>query len=552
MRKTTLSLILLLLSVAGIAAGEPPGREDLLRRVEADFQEVSGLWERQEYAGAVKILEGLAALPGVDELGNARSTILYNLGCGYSLLGEADRALEALRGAVDAGYSDAERLVDDPDLESVRSDPRFDALLDRMKAAHRRWDSPVFRSPYRENLSDDEKTAGLARVWAEVKYGFVHFDRVPRLDWDRVCFEALPEVRATRTTVDYYRVLLKLCAKLEDGHTTVNVPNEVFRRMYSRPAIDTRRIDGRVYVVSVLDDSLGEQGLRPGLEILSVDGVPVEEYARTRIAPYHSASSPQGAEAGTYSYYLLCGDPEKNVDLELRDETGAVIPVSLPRSYHRIQTLRDPIEFRMVGDRIGYLAVNTLGDRALVAAFDSLFTGLGETDALIIDLRQNAGGNGDVGYDLLAHLTGQPFKTVGGKLRRYDPFHRTQGRAQDWKEVPSTDWPPAETGRYSKPVALLVGPLTGSAAEDFSAAFAAMNRGPLIGSPTAGTTGQPLVYPLPGGGNGIVCVLHVTAPDGSEFIGTGIQPTVAVRATIEDLRAGRDAVLEAALRILGE
>jgi len=550
MRKPTFFLILLLLSVAGIAAGEPPGREDLQRRVEADYGKVSGLWEHHEYAEAVKILEGLAALPGLDELGNARSTILYNLGCGYSLLGETDRALDALRGAVDAGYSDAEGLRNDPDLEPVRSDPRFASLLEQAKAEQRRWDSPVFRAPYRENLSEDDKIAGLARVWAEVKYGFVHFGRVPRLDWDRVCFEALPEVRASRSTADYYRVLKKICARLEDGHTTVHVPDELFSRMYSRPAIETRRIDGRVYVVGVLDDALSEQGVRPGLEILGVDGVPVEEYARTRVAPYHSASSPQGAEAGTYTYYLLCGDAGTNVDLDLRDEAGAVSSVSLPRSFHRVQSFREPYAFRVIPGGIGYLAVNTFGNRALVAAFDSLFTAVGETDALVIDLRRNAGGDGDVAYALLGHLTDEPFKTVQGKVRRYDPFHRTRGRAQDWMKLPPMDWPPADGGWYSKPVAVLIGSRTGSAAEDFCAAFAAMKRGPLIGSATAGTTGQPLTFPLPGGGTGLVCVYHATAPDGSEFIGTGIQPTVPVRTSIEDVRAGRDPGLEAALRIL--
>ncbi len=46
------------------------------------------------------------------------------------------------------------------------------------------------------------------------------------------------------------------------------------------------------------------------------------------------------------------------------------MPVSLPRSYHRNPALRDPIEFGVVGDRIGYLAVNIFGDPALVAACD--------------------------------------------------------------------------------------------------------------------------------------------------------------------------------------
>jgi len=77
--------------------------------------------------------------------------------------------------------------------------------------------------------------------------------------------------------------------------------------------------------------------------------------------------------------------------------------------------------------------------------------------------------------------------------------------------------------------------------------FDNMNRGLLIGSPTAGSTGQPLTFRLPGGGMARICVKRDTYPDGREFVGTGIAPQKLVVMTVDALRSGRDPVLERAV-----
>ena len=100
-------------------------------------------------------------------------------------------------------------------------------------------------------------------------------------------------------------------------------------------------------------------------------------------------------------------------------------------------------------------------------------------------------------------------------------------------------------------VALLIGPQTFSAAEDFSVAFDAMHRGPLIGRATGGSTGAPLYFPLPGGGSARVCAKHDTYPGGKEFVGVGIQPSVVVEPSVHDIQNGMDATLQKALTLLG-
>jgi len=59
----------------------------------------------------------------------------YNLACSYALLGMAELAFAALQRAVDNGYHWLDHLARDPDLKSLRRDPRFARLLRRVLRA---------------------------------------------------------------------------------------------------------------------------------------------------------------------------------------------------------------------------------------------------------------------------------------------------------------------------------------------------------------------------------------------------------------------------------
>ena len=77
-----------------------------------------------------------------------------------------------------------------------------------------------------------------------------------------------------------------------------------------------------------------------------------------------------------------------------------------------------------------------------------------------------------------------------------------------------------------------------------------MKRGKTIGEPTGGSTGQPLLFALPGGGKARICVKRDLFPDGREFVGKGIQPDISVAPTVSGIRSARDTVLEHALELL--
>lgn len=86
---------------------------------------------RGRYAEAVAAYERAFAA-GIPPGASTQGVAYYNLACAHARLGHTDAALENLGRAIDAGFTNRRTMSEDPDLASVRSDPRFVALLERL------------------------------------------------------------------------------------------------------------------------------------------------------------------------------------------------------------------------------------------------------------------------------------------------------------------------------------------------------------------------------------------------------------------------------------
>jgi adenylate cyclase len=58
--------------------------------------------------------------------------VLYNAACNFALLGETNNALDGLERAIEAGVAVGDWIKHDPDFESLRSHPRFQAIVMRI------------------------------------------------------------------------------------------------------------------------------------------------------------------------------------------------------------------------------------------------------------------------------------------------------------------------------------------------------------------------------------------------------------------------------------
>ena len=404
-------------------------------------------------------------------------------------------------------------------------------------------------------LPETQRLAGFARFWSEVKFNFPFFDKVPEVNWDQILIDYLPKVQQAKTDVEYYRVLMRCVALLKDNHTSVwgstgEAP--------CRPPIEIRAVEGKTVVVQVypadnvrspeLKAELLAAGMKPGDEITHIDGRPVPQILAEDIYPYIAASTPQGLDLNAYPR-LAKGENGSKVKMRVRGVQGEERDVSLTRGYYDFPKDKVPFLRELEGGIVQVNLDSFQSDR-VVKQFEEAFDKILRAKGLILDVRDNGGGNSGFGDSILSTLIDRPAKGFRWKTRQYLPMFRAFDQAELWFAGSPGTVEPSRGKHYQGPVVVLTGPATGSAAEDFVVVFQASGRGKVVGQRTNGSTGQILTVDLPGGGGFRVCTKWCSYPDGREFVGIGVIPDVEVNPTRRDIADGRDAVLEAALQVL--
>ncbi|HRF25775.1 MAG TPA: S41 family peptidase, partial [Ferruginibacter sp.] len=407
-----------------------------------------------------------------------------------------------------------------------------------------RFDSTIRR----ENLSTEEKLEGLSRVWQEARFNFANFDLVPNVQWDSLYRAYVNPVIASKDIHEYYNVLKQFNQHLRDGHSRVMEPPAYFFDRFGGLPIRFRYLSNKVVVYENLSDHNSLKTITPGLVLEKIDDIPVQEYIKRSISPYLHFSTPQDSMSRIYTYQLLSGKPGSSIKLAFTDKNNNQKIVYGVRT--RIDFSKRLLDFDELPGNIGHLTLHNFGSAEIVQQFDSLFARIQKTSALIIDVRYNGGGNSNYGHEILGYLTREPFLTNVSVMRSYHPSQRAWGGDPVKIDIQKDNWKPYRGKYYGKPVVLLIGPATYSAAEDFTGAFKANKFGMILGETTGGSTGQPLGYDLPGGGIGFICTKRDYMADGTEFVGTGIHPDVFVKPTLAGLQEGIDETLQAAINLL--
>ena len=102
----------------------------------------------------------------------------------------------------------------------------------------------------------------------------------------------------------------------------------------------------------------------------------------------------------------------------------------------------------------------------------------------------------------------------------------------------------------NSPVVILENADTASAAENFLVDFDNINRATIVGTPSYGSTGQPLSIDIPGGGKFCICTRWCLYPNGKEFINTGVIPHIYAGLSLNDYKNNFDSVFEKGMAVL--
>lgn len=406
----------------------------------------------------------------------------------------------------------------------------------------------------RKNKSDVSeatlRSLALARLWAGVKSNFVFYSRM-KADWDSLYVATLPQMLAAKDREECRRVMQRMIAHCNDGHTFV-------QGNISKPATPLllKMLEDRAYVDDVQSQVLVDMGIRRGMELTHINGIPVKEYGEKNVMPYAAASTNQWRNRITFeSYDLLRCAVGEGLRLDFvhdgRKKSVKYVGGSAPFDLLKQKPV---ISFTEIKKGIGLLTIRDFWRSNIREEFDKAFESISKTKALIVDIRGNGGGNSGNSEYILRHLTDKQIVSSSWKSPMYIPAFASWGRElEEYSSKGNVINPIVGKEAYTRPIVLLVDAGTFSAAEDFAVMFMGIRRGEVLGTPTGGSTGNGVRVTLfeDDGSFANICSKHDTAPDGTEFVGYGIRPTIVVGETYKShFKDKHDATMTKALEIL--
>jgi carboxyl-terminal processing protease len=417
-----------------------------------------------------------------------------------------------------------------------------------------------------ERISPAVALATFDSAWSRVRNA--HYDTAMHgIDWPRVREELRPKAERATTLGGLRAVLAEMLGRLGESHYGIirEEADEGLDTASSASKSDGQpgdvgvslRLLGNDVVVSrvVPGGPADRAGVKPGWIVDSVGSFTARRAAEWTARLLTSAERrqtpvrvPRAADAA------FDGAAGTTVRAAFRDGSGrrVVVPITrrvtpgeavyfpnLPTFLALLEYERRPLDGASGDACVGIIRFN-IWMTALADDFDRAVDAIRGCRGIVIDLRGNPGGLGFMvsgigGHFLDSTVSLGTMRTRAGELRFVVNPRRATSRGEPVRP-------------YAGSLAILVDPLTGSTSEVFAAGKQAIGRARVFGVTSAGQALPAMATRLPTGD----VLLHVTAdlvaPDGRRVEGRGVVPDELTPLRRDDLLAGHDAALEAAVR----
>lgn len=203
------------------------------------------------------------------------------------------------------------------------------------------------------------------------------------------------------------------------------------------------------------------------------------------------------------------------------------------------------IDYGVVGGRVGYMRYPSFEYGIGEGNLDAVLTYLANCDGLIIDVRDNGGGNISNIETLVARFIDN--RTLAGYIS-----HKT-GPGHDQFSEPRAFYyePAAGRSKWTKPVAVLTNRSTYSAANNFVAVMKHLPQVYIVGATTGGGSGMPFSSELPCGWAVRFSACPVLDAAGASTE-AGVSPSEGCEVDLDPVAAlsGRDTMLDKAIELL--
>ena len=202
------------------------------------------------------------------------------------------------------------------------------------------------------------------------------------------------------------------------------------------------------------------------------------------------------------------------------------------------------MKYRVLDDNIGYIRYESFLEGIGEGNLDDCLTYLALCRGLIIDIRNNGGGELTTAEKLAGRFVQE--KTLVSYMQ-----HKTGKGHNDFSSLEARYLEPSSNIRWHKPVCVLTNRSVFSAANDFAVMMHTLPNVKLVGDHTGGGSGMPMTNSLPNGWSVrySACPMYDAKKQQTEF---GIDPDVKVALTDEATAQGIDLIIEAARKVLSE
>jgi hypothetical protein len=200
------------------------------------------------------------------------------------------------------------------------------------------------------------------------------------------------------------------------------------------------------------------------------------------------------------------------------------------------------MRYRILDDNIGYIRYESFAYPVGESGLDDALSYMALCRGLIIDIRNNGGGNLTTAEMLAGRFVQE--KTLVSYLQ-----HKTGKGHNDFSALEARYLEPSSKIRWHKPVCVLTNRSVFSAANDFAVMMHALPNVKLVGDHTGGGSGLPMSSSLPNGWSVrfSACPMYDSNKQQTEF---GIDPDINVALTDEATAQGIDLIIEKARELL--
>jgi carboxyl-terminal processing protease len=388
-------------------------------------------------------------------------------------------------------------------------------------------------------------------VWKIVRD--THFDAsFDAAQWDRVRDELRPKALAAANAGELRAVLGVMLGRLGLSHFAVipgspDTPNAP-ANLNGQPGLDVRLIDRQV-VVSTVDPDGGAaaEGVKPGWIIDAVgpakiapliDAIPATTAERImQLEAWRAVQTRLRSSSGSSVTFVDAVGDRVTKTITRRAEAGEPVTVgSLPTMFVRVSVSPKTTPGGRDAGLVGFNVWMTAVDKPFQQAVDRFRGAAG----IVIDLRGNPGGLAGMIMGIAGHFVSDRATLGVMKTREPEPLRFVANprlvNAEGERVTP-----------YAGPLAILVDGMTGSASECFAGGLQSLGRARIFGQTTMGQALPALFDRLPNGDLLIHAWGDFVTSTGVRIEGRGVVPDEVVPLTRDDLLAGRDRTLAAAL-----